>query len=106
MHVCVWVYLAGSFVGAHLQADGGLVIGFLCLRFGVVKVSPGPVGGHTSLACAFVGSHLKQESETIQKWVKTPQEMIYLEFSPMNLVLQSTFIFRNHFQKHVCTDIG
>ncbi len=32
--------------------------------------------------------------------------MILLEFPPINLVLQSTFLFRNHFQKHVYTDIG
>lgn len=51
-------YLAGSFVGAHLQADGGLVKGFVSLHLGIIKMPPSPIGCHTRLAGTFVGPHL------------------------------------------------
>lgn len=54
-----WFYLAGSFVGAHLKADGGLVVRLVCLCLWVVEMSPGPISSHTSLARTLVGPHLK-----------------------------------------------
>lgn len=56
-----WANLAGSFVGSHLQADGGLVIGFVRLGLWVVQVPPGSVGGHSGLARTLVGPHLEME---------------------------------------------
>lgn len=52
-------YLTGSFVSTHLQADSGLVIRLVCLCLWVIKMSPGAISSHTSLACTFVSSHLK-----------------------------------------------
>lgn len=50
--------LAGSFVGSHLQADGGLVIGFVSLILWVVQMSSGPISRHSGLTCTLVCSHL------------------------------------------------
>ena len=62
-------HLAGSFVGAHLQADGGLVVGLVRLCLWVVEMSSGAVGRHPSLARTLVGSHLEErrtEEHTIE----------------------------------------
>lgn len=58
----VWADLTGSFVGSHLQADGGLVIGFIRLGLWIVQVPPGSVGGHSSLTRTLVGPHLEKET--------------------------------------------
>lgn len=52
-------YLARPLVGPHLQADGGVVHGWLDLNFGVIQVPPGAVCVHSCLAGALVGPHLK-----------------------------------------------
>lgn len=57
-------YLAGPFVGAHLQTDCGLVKRFVHLRLGMVKVPPGPTGSHSCQAGTFVGSHM-QTNDTL-----------------------------------------
>lgn len=55
-------YLARPLVGAHLQADGGLVHGGLNLNFGIVEVSPGAVRIHARLTGTLVGPHLKTKA--------------------------------------------
>lgn len=60
-----FAYLAGSFVGAHLQTNRGLVKGFVGLHLGVIKMPPGPIGCHTRLAGTFVGSHLSSEKISV-----------------------------------------
>lgn len=51
-------HLAGTFVGAHLQADGGVVHGRQDLVLGVVEVPPGAIGRHARLAGTLIGAHL------------------------------------------------
>ena len=43
-------HLIGSLVGAHLQADGGLVERVVHADLGVKQQAPGSVGGHALLA--------------------------------------------------------
>lgn len=51
--------LASSFVGPHLQTDGGLVVGFVRLSLWIIQMSSGSVRRHSSLAGTFVCSHLR-----------------------------------------------
>lgn len=60
--------LTGSFVGSHLQADGGLVVGFIRLGLWIVQVPPGSIGGHSSLTRTLVGAHLEKERSGKGQW--------------------------------------
>jgi len=51
-------HLAGSLVGPHLQADGGLVEGFVRLGPRVIEMSSGSIRSHPSLTRTLVGPHL------------------------------------------------
>lgn len=51
-------HLAGTLVGAHLEADGGLVQGLVCPQLGIVEVPPCPICRHALLAGELVGAHL------------------------------------------------
>lgn len=53
------MYLASSFVCAHLQTDGSLIIRLVCLSLWVIKMSPCAISSHAGLACTFVSPHLK-----------------------------------------------
>lgn len=57
-------YLACSFVGSHLQTDGGVVHGGLDLSFGIIQVPPSAICIHTCLTGTLVGPHLKKEKPT------------------------------------------
>lgn len=50
--------LAGTLVGAHLQADGRLVQGLICTQFGIIEVTPSTIGRHALLTGKLVGAHL------------------------------------------------
>lgn len=67
-------YLARPLVGAHLQADGGLVHGGLNLNFGVIEVSPGAVRIHAHLTGTLVGPHLKTKAHNKKKKKESRQE--------------------------------
>lgn len=58
----VGAHLTGTLVGAHLEADGGVVHGWQDLIFGVVEVPPGAIGCHAGLAGTLVCAHLIKES--------------------------------------------
>lgn len=51
--------LAGSFVGAHLQTDGGLVIRLISVGLWVIQMSSGSICCHSSLTGTLVCSHLR-----------------------------------------------
>lgn len=56
-------HLAGAFVGSHLQADGGLVVGFVSLSLWIIQMSSGSIGSHSSLTCTLVCPHLKVKNQ-------------------------------------------
>lgn len=58
-----WANLAGSFVGSHLQADGGLVVGFVSLSLRIIQMSPGSISSHSSLTRTLVCPHLWTKSQ-------------------------------------------
>lgn len=70
MIVVVWVNLAGSFVGSHLQADGGLVTGFVSLSLWIIQMSSGSIRSHSSLTrtlvCPHLWTNIKPKSHQIQ----------------------------------------
>ena len=53
-------HLAGSLVGAHLEADGGLVEGFVRVRLWVIEMSSGAISSHSCLTRTLVCSHLNR----------------------------------------------
>jgi len=55
--------LAGSFVGSHLQADGGLVEGFVRLGLWIIQMSPGAVRSHPRLTRTLVCPHLRTKED-------------------------------------------
>ena len=61
---CSATHLAGSLVGAHLQADGGLVQGLIGAQLGVIEVAPGAISRHALLAGKLVGAHLGSQEES------------------------------------------
>lgn len=57
----VWgrTHLAGTLVGAHLEADGAVVHGRQDVVLRVVEMPSGAIGSHAGLAGTLVGAHLQ-----------------------------------------------
>lgn len=63
-------YLTCSLIGAHLQANGSLVIWLLRLSLWVIKMPSGAISSHASLTGTFICPHLhvKGKKKKSQKW--------------------------------------
>lgn len=62
-------YLTCSLIGAHLQANGSLVIWLVRLSLWVIKMSSGAISSHSSLTGTFIRPHLdvKEKTQKCQK---------------------------------------
>lgn len=61
-------HLVGTLIGAHLEADGGLVQRVLHSPPRVIQVTPRAIRCHALLAGKFVGTHLDRQAK-VAHWL-------------------------------------
>lgn len=91
-------HLTSSLVGAHLQADGWLVLWVVHGNPGVIQVSPGAIGSHSLLTGQSVSAHL---NTTQQVWL-TKYWLQYLHFR-CNEIFMYPFINIIFLLHYICT---
>jgi hypothetical protein len=58
-------HLAGTLIGAHLEADGSVVHERQDAVLGVIEMSPGTIDCHARLTGTFVGAHLQPDDALV-----------------------------------------